>query len=234
MSLRVLDLVVGDRRRRLGPVSLQLRPGERVLVTGRSGSGKSLLIETLAGVRPHLVQNGHASLFRPCGVVFGENGLELDRTVLDNVLVHPAPAPHPSPTTSTTHSSPRAREERARELLERCGLTGCAQRLPGTLSGGQRRRVAVARALLDPPATLLLDDPTAGLDPQTAHELLTTILDQAPTASILVASSDVDVVAPFVDRALWLDATGTATVMALEALPAAFRPRPLPTVVAVC
>ena len=217
MSIAVEGLVLQAGARRLGPVDVVVAAGERVLVAGRSGSGKSLLLQALAGVRPRVVIGGRACIDRPYGVVFARDGLELDRSVIDNVVVG---------------DDNDATRQRARRLLERLGLVGLEARPPATLSGGQRRRVTVARALVREPATLLLDDPTAGLDPTTAREVWGVIVEEAGDAAMLIASSDLDVIAPLTSRALWLDLDGTAQTVSPAALPAPFAPRPLPAVLA--
>lgn len=217
MSIHVEGLVLRATTRPLGPIDIVVHAGERVLVAGRSGSGKSLLLQTLAGVRPGVVVAGRAVVDRPCGVVFARDGLELDRTVFDNVVVG-----HDRDVVG----------RHALDLLARLGLDGLEGRSPATLSGGQRRRVAVARALVRAPTTLLLDDPTAGLDPETAREVWRVIVSAAPDAAILIASPDVDVVAPLTQRAVWLDDDGSSRTLATTALPAPFAPRPLPAVVA--
>jgi ABC-type multidrug transport system ATPase subunit len=217
VSIDVEGLVLDLGRRRLGPVDVVVAAGERVLVTGRSGSGKSLLLQVLAGVRPRVVMGGRARVGRPCGVVFARDGLELERSVLDNVVV--------GDDNDTTR-------QRARRLIERLGLGGLGERTPATLSGGQRRRVTLARALVRAPATLLLDEPTAGLDPGTAREVWSVIVEEAGDAAMLIASSDLDVIAPMTSRALWLDLNGTAQIVSPAALPAPFTPRPLPAVLA--
>lgn len=217
MSIAVEGLVLQAGDRRLGPVDVTVAAGERVLVTGRSGSGKSLLLQALAGVRPRVVVGGRARVDRPCGVVFARDGLELDRSVLDNVVVG---------------DDSDAARVRARLLLARLGLAGLEARTPATLSGGQRRRVTVARALVRAPATLLLDDPTAGLDPGTAREVWAAIVELAADAAMLIASPDVDVIAPLTTRAVWLGLDGTARTVSPSALPAPFSPRPLPVVLA--
>lgn len=219
MSLLLKGLTLATDGFRAGPINLTVERGQRVLVTGRSGCGKSLLIQTLAGVRPCAVVAGQARVERPCGVVFARDGLEFDRNVIDNVIFDDG----------SGHDDARPQ---ALAVLARLGLDGLASRLPSTLSGGQRRRVAIARALLRAPATLLLDDPTAGLDPETAGEVLQLIVDLAPEAAVLIASPDVDVVAPLVERALWLGADGAVATMPVTALPPPFAPRPLPAVVA--
>lgn len=214
MSVVVEGLALDTGDRRLGPIDIVVAAGERVLVAGRSGSGKSLLLLALAGVRPRAVLAGRAVVARPLGVVFARDGLELDRSVVDNVIVG---------------DDSEATLQRAIRLLDRLGLGGLEGRTPATLSGGQRRRVSVARALARAPAMLLLDDPTAGLDPATAREVWRVIVEFAGEAAVLVASPDVDVLGPLTDRALWLGPDGTAS-LSPSSLPPPFAPRPLPVV----
>jgi putative hydroxymethylpyrimidine transport system ATP-binding protein len=217
VSVVVEGLVLAAGERRLGPIDVVVVAGERVLVAGRSGSGKSLLLQALAGVRPRAVLAGRAVVDRPLGVVFARDGLELDRRVVDNVVVG---------------DDTNATRGRALVLLERLGLGGLEARTPATLSGGQRRRVSVARALARAPATLLLDDPTAGLDPATAREVWRVIVELAGDAAVLVAAPDVDVLGPLTDRALWLGPDGATRSLSSSTLPPPFSSRPLPAVVA--
>lgn len=213
----------------IGPVDVTIAPGERVLLLGPSGSGKSLLLASLAGLRPRAIVAGTARVDRPLGIVSARDGLLLDRTALDNVVAAAVAA-------GRIHRDDAL--GRSLDVLQRLGVADCAQRLPSLLSGGQRRRIALARALVVAPAALLLDDPTAGLDPDTAAEVLDVAATLAPHAAVLVACQDPDVVGPWASRAILLSTVAgadddrdavVAAVMPVSRLPPPFGPRPFPS-----
>jgi len=159
----------------LKDVSLAIRPGDMVSIVGPSGCGKTTLLSLLSLLLDPTdgkvrVQGRDAKSFPDAersrlrneffGCVFQAAHLVGSLSVLDNVLV---PA----------FLSGRAREKRkaAGELLEQLGLSARASHLPHMLSLGQKRRVALARALLMRPAVILADEPTNDLDPRRADQV---------------------------------------------------------------
>jgi NitT/TauT family transport system ATP-binding protein len=141
----------------LASVSLEVAKGEFISVVGPSGCGKTTLLRLIAG----LVQptSGHLYLAGPgpVGFVFQSAALMPWRTVLQNVMLPLEVGPGPKP-------PPRAREARARELIWLVGLEGFEDAYPRELSQGMQQRAALARALMNDPALLLLDEPFASLD----------------------------------------------------------------------
>jgi putative spermidine/putrescine transport system ATP-binding protein len=152
----------------LGPIDLALAPGRAVAVLGASGAGKTTLLRTLAGFvrvrRGRIVRDGTDLTDRPPearGLGYVPQGLGLlpHRTVERNVSY---------PLDIRGRTDARAR---ARELLERFGLTALAHRRPAQLSGGELERVALARALAAEPELILWDEPWQALDVGARHEL---------------------------------------------------------------
>jgi phospholipid/cholesterol/gamma-HCH transport system ATP-binding protein len=157
----------------LHDVSLTVAHGEMVMLLGASGSGKSVLLRLILGLlRPdsgHILVNGIRidDLDEPAlmavradvGMMFQENALFDSLTVDENVGYR---------LTEELRLPRQQVRDRVREILTFVGLQEYGDRLPSELSGGQRRRVAVARAMAARPGLLLLDDPTSGLDPITA------------------------------------------------------------------
>lgn len=181
----------------LQDVSLELSRGQNVAIVGPSGCGKSTLLQiigtldrptggtvTLDGEDPFDLSEAQLAHFRAkrIGFVFQEHHLLPQLTVLENVLV---------PTLA--EGSPGAESvERARELLDRVGLGQRLEHRPAELSGGERARVAVARALIHRPALLLADEPTGALDRTTARhigQMLTKLQAQENTMLIVVTHS---------------------------------------------
>ncbi len=165
----------------LSDVSLQLKPGEALSVVGPSGSGKSTLLYilgalerptsgsvTLGGIDPFGLQEAELAAFRnrQIGFVFQDHCLLPQCTVLENVL-----AP-----TLVAAKDP-GREARARELLGRVGLGDRLDHLPSELSGGEKQRAALARALILSPSLLLCDEPTGNLDQTTAAGVADLLLE---------------------------------------------------------
>lgn len=145
-------------------------PGRRIALFGPSGSGKSLTLMALAGLlRPHSgrIKVCGRTFFdavsgvnvparkRNIGMLFQDYALFPHLTVRDNVSFGLKPVFGPLKA---------AHRERVEELLELCGLTGFAGQRPGQISGGQRQRTALARALAPNPDLLLLDEPFTALD----------------------------------------------------------------------
>ena len=152
----------------LGPVDLALEPGRAVAVLGSSGAGKTTLLRTLAGfqraIAGRILKDGADVTDRPpekrqLGYVPQGLGLFPHRTVERNVSY---------PLEIRGRTDARAR---ARELLERFGLTPLAARYPARLSGGEAERVALARALAAEPELILWDEPWQALDVEARFEL---------------------------------------------------------------
>jgi ABC-2 type transport system ATP-binding protein len=159
----------------LDHVSLTLRRGEWAALLGPNGAGKSTLFALLTGlfaadegcivIGGHDLRRAAPRALREVGVVYQQSALDLDLSVQRNLRFHAA-----------LHGLPRAEANvRIEAALAAYGLAGDRQRPVRELSGGNRRKVELARALLHAPALLLMDEPTVGLDPRSRAELLQAI-----------------------------------------------------------
>ncbi|MEU5280769.1 ABC transporter ATP-binding protein [Streptomyces asoensis] len=201
----------------LAEVDLDVAPGEILTVVGPSGCGKSTLLRTLAGLLPALAgaveQDG-----RPIGgpaadraLVFQEDALLPWRTLLANVELPLA-----------IQGARRAeRRQQAGAWLERVGLADRARQLPHRVSGGQRQRAQLARALAIGPRAVLMDEPFGALDAQTRagmQDLLVEVL-HGTGATVVFVTHDVDEALFLGDRVALL---GTGRLLAVQDVP---RPR---------
>ena len=179
------------------PLDLGLDEGELTLVSGHSGSGKSTLLNMLAGMLTptagsvriddtdlYSLRDEELSRLRNERIGLVPQGHTALRalTVLDNVLLP-----------SVLYNRAEAPAERARELLDNVGLGDLADAKPTELSGGELRRLAIARALLMNPSIILADEPTAGLDSANAAGVLTLLRNAADAgAAVLVVSHEAE------------------------------------------
>jgi putative ABC transport system ATP-binding protein len=167
----------GEALHVLRDVDLEVGAGELVSIMGSSGSGKSTLLNIvgildrydsgsyeLDGRPMRTLSEREAAIYRNrfIGFVFQSFNLLSFKTALENVAL---PLYYQG-------VGRKARQRTAREYLERVGLGPRALHLPGEMSGGERQRVAVARALITKPKLLLADEPTGALDTHTSEELM--------------------------------------------------------------
>jgi ABC-type lipoprotein export system ATPase subunit len=189
-------------------VSMHVAPREVVALMGPSGSGKSTLLNILGCLdrptRGHYVLGGRdvSTLSRTeqawvrlhyMGFVFQGFHLIAEANVLENVAL---PLYYAG-------VARKERERRARELLDRVGLSDRLDHRPNQLSGGQRQRVAIARSLANGPRLLLADEPTGALDTRTGEEVLRLLSDLRKESSltIVIVTHDQEV-AEFADRTI--------------------------------
>ena len=179
------------------PLDIGLEERQLTVVSGHSGSGKSTLANMLAGILTptaghvrldgtdlYSLRDEELSRLRNERIGLVPQGHTALRalTVLDNVLLP-----------SILYSRDEAPAERAREPLAAVGLDDLADAAPTELSGGELRRMAIARALLMDPAIVIADEPTAGLDSANATAVLTLLRDAADrAAAVLVVSHEAE------------------------------------------
>jgi ABC-type polar amino acid transport system ATPase subunit len=195
----------------LAGVTCEVRRGELIAVMGPSGSGKTTILRAVAGLEGF--QAGRIAvdgvtldggsppspatlrdLRRKVGMVFQFHCLFEHLTALQNVCLAPVHA---------HRVEPAAAKRRAHELLRTFGVDHRAEALPRQLSGGEAQRVAIARALAVDPPVLLMDEPTASLDPARRTELgelLQGLLRQGRT--LVVATHDEEFAREFATRVL--------------------------------
>ena len=157
-------------------VSMQIEDGEFCYLVGPSGSGKSTIIKMITGeIRPtsgSVHVNGYSLerirkseipyMRRTVGVVFQDFRLIANKTVYDNVAF----------AMRVIGARDREIRERVPYVLELVGLDSKATRHPNELSGGEQQRLAIARALVNNPSTIIADEPTGNLDPERAMEIM--------------------------------------------------------------
>jgi phospholipid/cholesterol/gamma-HCH transport system ATP-binding protein len=182
-----------DRNQVLKNISFQVKPGESRMLLGPAGGGKSVLLKLANGlIRPdsgHIFIFGHDittmrenevfELRSAVGMVFQEGALFDSMNIRDNVgfrLVE-------------HHVPDEEVDQRVEEALRFVELDKTMEKFPSQLSGGMRRRVAIARAIIAKPSLLLYDSPTGGLDPITSTNIIALIMKQRDvyhTSSILI------------------------------------------------
>ncbi len=184
----------------LNGVSLEVHQGETLVVLGRSGTGKSVLLKVLIGlvapdagsVRIHGkemtgVSDADANVLRArMGFLFQDAALYDSLSVEDNVAF---PLRHQPPARRADAGPAPDNDHRVEELLNFVGMADAKHKMPSEISGGMKKRVGLARALALQPDILLFDEPTAGLDPITAGEIDTLIVNlrrEHDVASVVV------------------------------------------------
>jgi lipoprotein-releasing system ATP-binding protein len=181
----------GEKIRVLEHLDLNLDAGETAAIVGPSGCGKSTLLNLLGALdRPtsgSILIDGQdisafseeqAAVFRnhSLGFVFQQQHLLPQLTVLENVLVPRLAGDWQEPASET--------DQRARTLLQTVGLTARLDHLPWQLSGGEKLRAAVARALINRPKLILADEPTGSLDPASTDTIADLLLDLNRTQGV--------------------------------------------------
>jgi cell division transport system ATP-binding protein len=191
-------------------VTFALQSGELAFITGRSGAGKSTLLKLIPAIeRPSsgtVIVNGQnvgalkraaiPYLRRNVGLVFQDQKLLYDRSVFDNVALPLAFSGH----------APKEAARRARAALDKVGLLARERANPIQLSGGEQQRVAIARAVVNRPALLVADEPTANLDAESAARIVEIFAAfNQVGVTVLIASHDQALIARFGKRILHLE-----------------------------
>ncbi len=161
----------------LDGLSLQLQKGDFVAITGKSGSGKTTLLSILGALQSP--DSGMCSIGgvdvtdpkapldeirnRQIGFVFQDHRLLPQYTARENILL---------PLLAQEDKVSQDKEDYALELMERMGIVKVMNQLPETLSGGEKARVAICRALIQQPDLLLADEPTGQLDTETSRQIM--------------------------------------------------------------
>lgn len=172
----------------LDGISFQVSPGETKVLLGESGSGKTLIMKLAAGLMRadsgQILVTGHEisemsenellDFRRRIGFVFQESALFDSLTVEENVAFR----------LREDNVAEEEIETRVREVLRFVEMEEAIEKYPAELSGGMRRRVSMARALVDRPPIVFYDSPTAGLDPVTSQTIITLILRDRDTQNV--------------------------------------------------
>ena len=183
----------------LNDVNLDIHKGEIIAITGKSGSGKSTLLNILGTLEApssgslflcgHNTTDTHSSILRNkhIGFIFQSFHLLEDFSILDNILMPAKIGKYPTSNNSFHY-------RRALELMERVGLSSSAQQLAKTLSGGEKQRVCLARALCNQPDLILADEPTGNLDSMNAQLVASLLIAEAQKEqkSVILVTHDQD------------------------------------------
>lgn len=211
LSIRGLKKHFGEKKV-LDGLNLELRAASVTTVIGRSGIGKSVLLKCIANLlqpdagvielngkpierREQRLSRDGALFF---SYMFQSNGLFDSLSAFDNIAL---------PLREATSLSPSEVRERVEAILEQVELTEAAARFPGELSGGMKKRVAFARALITKPQVVLFDEPTTGLDPERKFSVFEMIADYRERFGFtaLLVSHDIPEVFEISDQVAWLD-----------------------------
>ena len=191
-------------------VSMQIEDGEFAYLVGPSGSGKSTIIRLITGeLKPttgSVRVNGYALerirkreipyLRRTVGVVFQDFRLIETKTVYDNVAF----------AMRVIGATNMEIQERVPYVLELVGLENKMQRHPKELSGGEQQRLAIARALVNNPSTIIADEPTGNLDPARSMEIMALLQEiNALGTTMLVVTHQMELVEHFPNRIIAID-----------------------------
>lgn len=193
--LEVRDLVqkIGDQEILRG-VSIEVREGETLVLLGKSGGGKSVFLRHLIGLMhpisgsivfegeeiTSLSEREMEPIRRKIGMLFQDGALFDSMNVFDNVAF---------PLRERGEKSVSVIREKVAQSLTMVNMTGHEHKMPVNLSGGMRKRVALARAIISPPDVILYDEPTAGLDPivsDSINRLIRHLQRQLHVTSIVV------------------------------------------------
>jgi phospholipid/cholesterol/gamma-HCH transport system ATP-binding protein len=218
VSVRNLRMGYGTRVL-LEDASFEVQPGEIVVILGGSGSGKSSLMKNLIGLYSPLAgdvlirgvslvraQPGEkAALQRQLGVMYQSGALFGSLTVLENIRF---------PLDRFTDLSLEQKNLTARMVLQTLEMKRTESLMPGELSGGMLKRVAIARAMALGCSILLLDEPSAGLDPVTAANLDLMLLSLRKNlgVTLIVVTHELESIFAIADRAIMLDPISRAII----------------------
>lgn len=223
--LQCIDVTLGYDAPVVEHVDLEIARGEIVTLLGASGSGKSTVLRACCGLLPPMSgevrlfgENLYAlapeernSLLRRIGVAFQQDALFSSLSIENNVAL---------PLRELTKLPEPVIREMVRMRLELVGIAELARRRPANVSGGQRKRAALARASILDPEIIFCDEPTAGLDPIVAAEIDSTLVRfrDALGSTIVIVSHELESVRATTDRAVMIAGGRIAAIGTLEEL----------------
>ena len=210
LEIKDLNLIYEDNYHVLKDINFKVEDGEIVGIIGLSGAGKTSLLRTLNLLQvptsgkilldgvdlTSLDKEELRKIRKKISIVFQHFNLLSSRTVFQNVALP----------LEIEDLSKKEIEEKVNKMLESMNLIPRKDAYPSQLSGGEKQRTAIARALISHPDIILFDEPTSSLDPKTTQKILDLILEinQSTRKSILIVTHEMDVIKKICDKVVYL------------------------------